>query len=409
VAPHKHPEFVTRDETALFRALTEDESVELAVGVLETLPRRHDGIRFAPIPGWTVSLRALSIGPAVRPAPLPNWMEAVSPVGVHVHRFLVPAGDVAHEFLIGQCGAPREQVSIVEASSIDEILRMLVEASMREFPVAPLFVSNQGTCNQVSRALRSDPVLRDRLCGRLLTGDPDEFPDYSLSMAWRRARSGELRRLREARDQELFGSSYHQTAALYASLIAVSYLRSLPDEGALAPMEQTPTRPKPFELATPVFIRALSRHLIVTLVGGLTARFAFRGESAPPGELHTRALEQIRRGADRLLPKCWQNALLADLDRLAPIPMGPGGERSRAVELAYCHSCSALLDDGVHRGVSDRFCRFCADEVGRLRPRRDVERLLARWIAGWQGELPEDEAMKRAASFMQAMPAWSEN
>ena len=92
-----------------------------------------------------------------------------------------------------------------------------------------------------------------------------------------------------------------------------------------------------------------------------------------------------------------------------PTARTAGRERSRTRGLVYCHSCSALLDDGIHRGVSDRFCRFCADDVGRLRPRRDVEQLLAQWIAGWQGGIPEDEAMKRATDFMRVMPAWSEN
>jgi hypothetical protein len=409
VSPHAHLEFVPRSEAALFHALTEEESLELAVGVLETLPRRREGIRFLPIPGWTISLRALSIGPVVRPTPSPSWMDAVSPPGVHAHEFLVQSGDVAREFLIGQCGAPKVQVSIIEASSVDELVRLIVDASMRQFPRTPLFVSDQGTCYQVCQALHANPGLRSRVCAHLLAGEPEEFPDYRLSMAWRRAHSGRLRYLSDARDEELFGSSYIQTASLYAALIAISYLRSLPDGGSIVPMERRFVRPIPFDLATPAFVRVLCRQLIVTLVEGLTARFAFQGESARPEELQTRALVQIRRGADRLLPKPWQEAFLGELDHLVPVSRVTRRVGSTTRGLAYCHSCSALLDDGIHRGVSDRFCRFCADDAGRLKPRRDVERLLARWIAGWQGGIPEDEAMQRATDFMRAMPAWSEN
>jgi hypothetical protein len=38
-----------------------------------------------------------------------------------------------------------------------------------------------------------------------------------------------------------------------------------------------------------------------------------------------------------------------------------------------------------------------------------VQGVIARWLQGWQGGIPEQEAMRRAAVFMQAMPAWSHN
>jgi hypothetical protein len=98
-----------------------------------------------------------------------------------------------------------------------------------------------------------------------------------------------------------------------------------------------------------------------------------------------------------VLPARWRGAA----DRLAEprsLALGP-----------HCHSCSASLLDSAHRGVSDAYCRFCADERGRLRNRDEVHRLLAGWFSAWQRAVTEEEASRRAVAFMSAMPAWQRN
>jgi hypothetical protein len=85
------------------------------------------------------------------------------------------------------------------------------------------------------------------------------------------------------------------------------------------------------------------------------------------------------------------------------LPTVPG------LPIKHCRSCSASLSEEHNIGASDAYCRWCSDESGHLRPRAEVERILARWIGNWQGGLTDDEALRRTRIFMQAMPAWSEN
>ncbi len=72
---------------------------------------------------------------------------------------------------------------------------------------------------------------------------------------------------------------------------------------------------------------------------------------------------------------------------------------------AHCQSCSQPLSE--HAGPSPDYCRYCADETGRLRPREEVHALIARWMESWQPRLTRDEALRRATLYMSAMPAWT--
>jgi hypothetical protein len=121
-----------------------------------------------------------------------------------------------------------------------------------------------------------------------------------------------------------------------------------------------------------------------------------------------------------LVPAAWRSTVMqldgrseTRVGRIAELDKRPqtSGTTMSPAALAshHCRSCSVSLDDAGNRGISDRYCRYCADEEGRLKPRAEVQRLIAAWLADWQGDLPPDEALERAALFMQAMPAWSEN
>lgn len=73
-----------------------------------------------------------------------------------------------------------------------------------------------------------------------------------------------------------------------------------------------------------------------------------------------------------------------------------------------CHSCSAPLTNEMFKGCSKVYCKFCADEKGALKPKAEVQKLIARWFMTWQPNITESTALERAAHFMKALPAWAE-
>ncbi len=76
--------------------------------------------------------------------------------------------------------------------------------------------------------------------------------------------------------------------------------------------------------------------------------------------------------------------------------------------MAHCHSCGAPLDENM-KGVSEVYCRHCADGQGKLLPRAQVQAGVSGWLKSWQPGLTEDQADERAAHYMSAMPAWAED
>jgi len=130
----------------------------------------------------------------------------------------------------------------------------------------------------------------------------------------------------------------------------------------------------------------------------------------------------------QIVPSEWEESAREEIsaDRL-PFSTGPrllpaseAGARAPAETAAsvpaeteaparHCRSCAASLNEPINQGVSDRYCRYCADETGQLRPREEVRAILARWMIYWQGPMTPEEAARRADSLMRAMPAWCEN
>jgi hypothetical protein len=84
--------------------------------------------------------------------------------------------------------------------------------------------------------------------------------------------------------------------------------------------------------------------------------------------------------------------------------MASGGDLS---EGTYCRSCMASLSDSHNKGASGRYCRYCSDADGKLRPVGEVHEILTRWFMHWQPGISPDEASRRARHYMQAMPAWA--
>ena len=74
----------------------------------------------------------------------------------------------------------------------------------------------------------------------------------------------------------------------------------------------------------------------------------------------------------------------------------------------FCLSCTAPLNMPEFKGPAENFCKYCTDEDGNLKSREEIQKGLAQWFQSWQPDLNEEEALKRAAYFMKAMPAWAE-
>lgn len=78
------------------------------------------------------------------------------------------------------------------------------------------------------------------------------------------------------------------------------------------------------------------------------------------------------------------------------------------MDMRLCHSCAAPLDVPGFAGPSAHYCRFCSDESGELRRKKEVRAGIARWMQSWQPELKDKEARRRAKRYMRAMPAWAD-
>lgn len=75
----------------------------------------------------------------------------------------------------------------------------------------------------------------------------------------------------------------------------------------------------------------------------------------------------------------------------------------------HCYACGVSLHLPDFRGPSDLYCKYCADEKGKLKSREAVQHGIAHWLKSWSPGLDDQNAMHRAALYMQAMPAWAES
>jgi hypothetical protein len=73
----------------------------------------------------------------------------------------------------------------------------------------------------------------------------------------------------------------------------------------------------------------------------------------------------------------------------------------------HCRACAAPLNDPEFKGPSTDYCRYCSDASGKLKPRGEVQRNIAGWLASWEPGLSEKDAMIRAEHYMKAMPAFA--
>jgi hypothetical protein len=327
-------------------------------------------------------------------------------------RFIVPGDDVTAYFLAGQCGIQADRLLVRNLSKPEETANILCSEINRYPESWIVLVSDELTLTQVIGALEGIDGFSERFSIEELRAVPGEYPAYQLGLAIRPG-AGRWRGLLEAaRDDESFGSSVGQTARLYSRVLAagLSGVGSVVEVGG---GRRPPVVLEDFRLATEAFKEILCRDLLESLRGAMVS---------DPGSGHTRPVERgidgqlmrvVMSKAEQVLPATW----LPTLHGVAGLPVvkvshAAADERlpqTQLPEVGYCRSCSVSLGVPHNRGVSDRYCRFCSDEEGHLKPRDEIQRLIAEWFEGWQGGLSRNEAMRRAQLFMQAMPAWCNN
>ncbi len=328
-------------------------AIPLAVGVLDCAALRARGCTVLELPGFRVGVRALHVTPDdIMPAP---WAR----VPRRGAAFVVAAGDAAETWLRAHRGAADADVHPLpeDAASIEDTLAAVREGSATRRDGAAYLVADETTCRAMLRA----PLPPD-----------DDAPAFPLAFATPAAHPA-APRLAAAWPAEILGSARAATASAYAAILRAARHR-LAD----------------FPAADDVFRRVLARDLLHAFL-----RDAGLSPHDPPPTADAWDGPVARAGA--LLPGAW-SATLESLAAAAGAPRPPAPHR-------HCLSCATSLRE--HAGPNPRYCRYCSDESGRLRPREEVHEILATWMLGWQDGLTPEAARDRAARFMTTMPAWS--
>ena len=79
------------------------------------------------------------------------------------------------------------------------------------------------------------------------------------------------------------------------------------------------------------------------------------------------------------------------------------------MEMSFCRSCGIILDGKIAQDNGNNFCQYCTDEKGNLKPKKIIQSGIAEWLKSYAPKDTKADFMKRAASYMNAMPAWAED
>ena len=74
----------------------------------------------------------------------------------------------------------------------------------------------------------------------------------------------------------------------------------------------------------------------------------------------------------------------------------------------YCFSCGAPLDSPEFKGPTDKYCKYCTDDSGKLKTYDEVKVGIAKWIKSWQPGVTDSQAGDRADHWLHAMPEWAD-
>jgi len=402
-----------QEHEVVSRLLRAGSGLDLGVGITETVHRRYLGLTFVPIPGISMRLGAICLKGKESQRRLPHWQHVILPGRVKERYFLVTQGDIAHDYLAGQFGIAPDEIIVRSAARPGQIGKILLEETGNRPDQSVIFVGGDDVCGLIADSLEATRGFRKRYSIEDLPGAEEECPRYPVGIALRTGAAHWASLLEAARDDELLGGSARRTAHLYASLMIASFLDRNPAGLPNTPKFRGMVGINDFEKATPEFQEVLFRSLVVELKQVLLARLESEGTAESADALDSRATERAAAYAEALIPREWLQTIEETLIRNEAAESqrfsASISTRTPSEWLPWCQSCSISLEDEHNRGGSDRFCRFCSDEEGRLKSRSKVQNLIARWFERWQENLNHDEALRRAGLFMRAMPAWSHN
>ena len=75
----------------------------------------------------------------------------------------------------------------------------------------------------------------------------------------------------------------------------------------------------------------------------------------------------------------------------------------------YCQSCAAPLSMPDFKGQAEDYCKYCTDETGKLKSRKEVKKGITEWFKSWQPGIDDQKALNRAEAYMKSMPAWADD
>jgi hypothetical protein len=79
------------------------------------------------------------------------------------------------------------------------------------------------------------------------------------------------------------------------------------------------------------------------------------------------------------------------------------------MEMKFCISCGIILDGNIARETAPNLCGYCVDESGNLKPKEVIQAGVAEWLKSFSPKEGNPDFMKRAESYMNAMPAWAKD
>lgn len=366
-----------------------DTPVFIGAGLFDSVHLRARGFEFLPLPGWQIRLGALCVTRAAAPETVPAWRDVVAAPPPGRACCFVPEAEPAWSYLRGQCGWPAERLLVRRRPTPELLAEDLFSEMTRESERPLALVADEATCRRVGEHLSRLDGFAGAFRAREVVATPGDRPRYQLSLAVS-AKQEEWRALLDrAWRQELFGASFARTARLYAAVLAAGSLDLAPPASRGDRGVPSYVRPVHFTEARPPFQRELCQHLLALLA-----------ERAGDAD---RSLDLAR----LLVPDEWHDVLLQEAVHAGATGVAAAAGSAPAAEPSFCESCSTSLVQ--FPGPSPRYCRYCSDEKGRLRPRDEVHELIAEWMRSWQEGISRDESLERAARFMSTMPAWAKN
>ena len=75
--------------------------------------------------------------------------------------------------------------------------------------------------------------------------------------------------------------------------------------------------------------------------------------------------------------------------------------------MSHCHACGMPLVGEAAEAARGDLCQYCSDEEGNLQPRPVAEKGIADWLKSWSPPASDEEFLRRARSYLDAMPAWN--